>query len=45
MASCLNERFGENEHGRGHWDEILAIRDLCVHDSNSNIVLLREHIK
>ena len=45
MASHLNKRFGENEHGRGHWDEILAIRDLCICDSNSNIMLLRERPK
>ena len=46
LVKCLENEFGQNVNGRGHWDEVALMRKLCACDiDDDHITLLKDRPK
>ena len=45
VSRCLRDEFGQNEFGRGHWDEITHIRKKFCEDQRLSLIYLKQHLK
>ena len=39
LVKCLENEFGQNVNGRGHWDEVALMRKLCARDIDNDRIL------
>ena len=45
ISSSMEQTFGRNSSGGGHWDEVSHIHDLCVRDSELFTLQLKDSPK